>query len=614
MSANDILVVFLPKKKTVKVPSGTNLIAAAEKAGITITNLCGNRGKCGKCKVRIPKTDLPYNALEKNMLSPEEQRLSIHLACQITLTDNLVVEIIDEDKLETTRFLTYDLSDEFEIDQHIQKIYIELIPPKINNQIDDLKNLENSIPFKDKKVLTPLPVLQNLPSFLRKNSFKSTFVVDGNEIVAIEAGDTTNRLFGVAVDLGTTTIVGSLVNMKTGEILGTSASTNPQIKYGADVISRVSYATSEPGGLIKLQTIVIEAINKIIEALCQQAQVEFREIYELSLAGNAIMNHLFLGVTPQFISEAPYIPVFRKSVKFMAEELDITIQPRGPITTLPNISGYVGGDITGFILASNIHQSDKIILGIDIGTNGEIVLGSKERLLCCSAAAGPAFEGGHISQGMRATEGAIDKFNISDGQMFYHVFGNVDPKGLCGTGLVDVIAELLRAGIINEYGKIELPSSPTFPESLKQRVLIREKENSFVLVSELESFNHTPIILHQRDVREVQLGKGAIAAGIQILCLELGITCAQIDEILIAGAFGSYLNKANAQQIGLIPKIALEKGKYVGNAASLGAKKFLLSKKLRTAAEQIIETTEYVELSSRADFQMIFAEKMLFEK
>lgn len=613
MSVNDILVAFLPKKKTVKVPSGTNLIDAAEKAGITITNLCGKNGKCGKCKVRIPKTEIPYSSQEEIMLSPEERSVSIHLACQINIKENLVVEIIEEEKIATTHFLTYDLSDEFDIDQHIQKIYIELDPPDITNQIDDLKNLEYSITFKDKKIFTPLPVLQNLSSFLRKNAFKSTFVVDGNEIVNIESGDTTNRLFGVAIDLGTTTIVGSLVNMKNGKILGTSACTNPQIKNGADVISRVNYAISEPGGLGKLQTSVIEAINKIIDDLCQQANVNFREIYELSLAGNTIMNHLFLGVTPQYISEAPYIPVYRKSLKFMAEELGITIQPRGPISTLPNISGFVGGDITGFILASNIHQRDKIILGIDIGTNGEIVLGSKERLVCCSAAAGPAFEGGQISNGMRATEGAIDKFNISENQSFYHVIGETEPKGICGTGLVDVVAELLRVEIINMYGRLEIPASNHLPDWLKQRVIISDKENSYMIVSENESGIQLPLAISQRDIREVQLGKGAIAAGIQILCKELGISCEDIDQILIAGAFGSYLNKINAQRIGLIPKVPLERVTYVGNAASLGAKKFLLSKEVRDTAEQIISTTEYIELSSNADFQGIFAEKMLFD-
>ena len=610
---DEILIIFQPKNKSIKVPKGTNLIDAADKAGIIIPNICGRSGKCGKCKIKILQEKIPYTLQEEVLLTPEERSYGIHLACQVNAMTNLLVEILTEEKVTTTKFLTYDLANEFEIDNHIRKVFIRLQKPDIKEQLDDIENLKSSISLPTRQISIPLPVLQNLSSFLRKNDFGGTFVFSDNSIINIESGDTTNRLFGLAFDLGTTTIVGSLVNMFTGEILGISARTNPQTKQGADVISRVKYATSEPGGLTKLQAIVIESINEIIEELCNQAEVNFREIYELSLAGNTIMNHLFLGVTPKYIAESPYIPAFRKSQQFTAEELGITIQPRSPVSTLPNISGYVGGDITGFILASDFHKSDKIILGIDIGTNGEIVLGSKDRLLCCSAAAGPAFEGGHITNGMRAMEGAIDKFNIGDDQAFFHVIGETDPRGICGTGLIDVVAELLRVGVINITGKIETPGADSLPSWLQKRIIVGEKNNSFILVQENESNLQKQIILSQRDIRELQLGKGAIAAGIAILCKELGIAINEIDQILIAGAFGSYLNKYNAQTIGLIPAIPAERVKYVGNAASLGAKKFLLSQKIREEADQIINSADYIELSSRPDFQEIFAEKMLFE-
>jgi len=613
LELEEVLVIFQPKNKTVKVPIGTNLIEAADKAGIVIPSICASKGKCGKCKVRILQKDIPFTSNEEITLLPEERSAGIHLACQVTISTALMVEILSEEKIETTRFLTYDLADKIKVDTQLRKIYIEMQEPDINNQIDDFFNLESSTHLNNKKFFTPLAVLQNLPTFFRKNNFKATFAIDEDKFISIEAGDTTDRLFGVAVDLGTTTIVGSLVDILSGEILGISACTNPQSKQGGDVISRVNYATSEPGGLVNLQTSVIDAINKIIEDLCNQFGVKFREIYKLALAGNTIMNHLFLGVTPQFIAETPYIPAFRASQKFMAEELGITIQPRGIITTLPNISGYVGGDITGFILASGIHKSNKITLGIDIGTNGEIVLGSKEKLLCCSAAAGPAFEGGHITCGMRAMEGAIDKFVIDNDQTFLHVIGEGEPKGICGTGLIDVVAELLRYGILTSTGKIEIPQSENINGWLIKHLIEGEKNNSFMLVPRDDTSGENQLMVTQRDIRELQLGKGAIAAGIQILCNKLKIEIFDIEEILIAGAFGSYLNKFNAQRIGLIPNIPADQVKFVGNAASLGAKKFLLSNKAQKETEKIINLTEYIELSSLIEFQDIFADSMLFE-
>ncbi len=605
-------IIFRPEGKKVNVQPGTYLTEAAYKADIIIPNFCGNRGKCGKCKVKILQKEVPYTIQEELTLSPEERSIGIHLACQVDISTDLIVEIIREEKIKTTAFLTYDLAEIFEVDHHLKKKYLELTSPDLENLFDDTFNIESHIKAYNHDLNIPLVLLQNLPTFLRKNNFKVTLAVEDNQIINIEAGDTSHKLFGVAVDLGTTTIVGSLVNMLSGQILGVAARTNPQSTYGADVISRVNYSMSEPGGLVKLQTTVIKAINEIIEELCKSSDVKFREIYEMSLAGNTIMNHLFLGINPQYIAEAPYIPAYRKSQKVMAEELDIAMLPRGPVVTLPNISGYVGGDITGFILACDLHKRDKIMLGIDIGTNGEIVLGSKEKLICCSTAAGPAFEGGQISCGMRATEGAIYKYSIDEEQVFFHVIGNVDPKGICGTGLIDAIAEMCRVGIIDETGRILAPDQFVGAESLKKRIIASNKNYDFVLVNEAEGAKQL-LKIKQQDVRELQLAKGAVAAGVEILMKELGITLEQIHEVLIAGAFGSYLNKFNALQIGLLPAILPEKIKFVGNAASMGAKKFLLSQKARAEADAIIKTTKYIELSVRMDFQAIFAEKMFFQ-
>ncbi|MDZ7376571.1 MAG: ASKHA domain-containing protein, partial [candidate division KSB1 bacterium] len=600
----------LPKNKKISVPSGTNLLEAAQRADIFVPNFCGSRGKCGKCKVKLVQSTLPYTAQEEVALTPEERSQGIHLACQIAVNNDLIVEVIREENLKTTRFLTYDLAEQLEVDHHLKKYYLELPKPELQHLRDDVTNIIDHIQ-QDARAVMPLVLLQSLSTFLRKNDFKITVTLDGNQIINIEAGDTSQRLFGVAIDLGTTTIVGSLVNMLTGQILAVASRTNPQSIHGADVISRVNFCISEPGGLGKLQTLAIEAINEIIEELCENSGEKFRDIYELSLAGNTIMNHLFLGANPQFIAEAPYTPAYRRSQKFRAEELGIAILPRGSVITLPNISGYVGGDITGFILACKLHQQDKVTLGIDIGTNGEIVLGSKEKLICCSTAAGPAFEGGQISCGMRAMEGAIDKYVIDEAGVFYHVIGNVDPRGVCGTGLVDVVAELLSAGIVDETGRIVAPEQFHGLDWLKKRILPNDKNYDFALVNG-EDGARQMIKIKQQDIRELQLAKGAMAAGIEILMKELGISVDQIEQVFIAGAFGSYLNKYNALKIGLLPAISPEKIHFVGNAASLGAKKFLLSQRARDEAEYIINTTHYIELAGRQDFQEIFAEKMFF--
>lgn len=612
MKQEEIAIVFQPGNKVVKVPAGTNLIEAAKKVGITITNICGNRGKCGKCKVKILQKQVPFTHQEQLTLSPEERDLGIHLACQVELKDDLIVEIENQEKISTTSFLTYDILETYEIDEHIKKYFLQLNEPDIENMIDDSCNIEHFVLPEIGNLHIPLQVLQNLSTFLRKNEFKVTVTVENDHVINIETGDTSLRLLGVAIDLGTTTIVGSLVDMQTGKVLAVKAKTNPQATYGADVISRVNYSVCEPGGLVKLQSLAIESINEIIEELCETADIKIREIYEMSLAGNTIMNHLFLGVNPQYIAETPYIPAFRKSQKFMAEELSLVMLPRGPVSTLPNISGYVGGDITGFILACDLHKRDKITLGIDIGTNGEIVLGSKEKLICCSTAAGPAFEGGQISSGMRAMEGAVDKYFIDDDHAYFHVIGDAEPTGICGTGLIDVVAELVRVGVIDETGKIVAPKTFDGSAWLKQRIKKNDTNFDFIMVSEQDSESRKELLLKQKDIRELQLAKGAVAAGIVILTKELGIEVDAIEEILIAGAFGSYLNKYNAQKIGLIPGISPDNIKFVGNAASMGAKKFLLSKKAREEAEHIRNTTKYIELSTRLDFQEIFADKMLF--
>lgn len=611
----EILIAIKPSNQIIKVPVGTTLLSAIEKTDILLSAVCGGRGKCGKCKVKICQTDIPYSSNEQISLTAKEINNNIHLACQVMLDKDLEIEILSDELYEPVNDLDYVTFSENEIDRHLRKIYLELIPPNLDNPLDDVINIEKSI-FNSqnlKSLKIPLSLLQNLSTFLRKNDYKITVVLNDSQVLNIESGDTTQRCFGLAFDLGTTTIGGILVDLNTGKDLAFYSITNPQYIYGADVISRINYSINEPVGLSKLQKLVIEAFNKIIEKLTQRADVSYREIYEMSVAGNTIMNHIFLGVNPQYIGEAPYIPTYRKGQTSTADELGMTLLPKAPVMTLPNISGYVGGDITGFILAHNLHKKDKVTLGIDIGTNGEIVLGSQKSLVCCSAAAGPAFEGGHISCGMRATIGAIERVVFDEEAIFCQVIGKVEPKGVCGTGLIDLLAEMLRFGLVSSTGKIYEPDEIK-QDWYRSKIMKNENSTGFILVPAQETANKEPIVIKQKDIRELQLAKAAIAAGINILIQELNISEQDIEQVVIAGAFGTYINKYNAQFVGLIPKnISPEKISFVGNAASAGAKKFLLSENARREAQKIVEFTRYIELSMRDDFQKEYTEAMFFD-
>ncbi|MDZ7262883.1 MAG: ASKHA domain-containing protein, partial [candidate division KSB1 bacterium] len=435
---------FEPSGRIVPVLPGTSLLTASERAGFRLPSICGGQGTCGKCKVRILQGTSSFTSLEQESLSSEERQQGIHLACQTLVHQNLTVEMLTEEQTEGTKFLTYGMPVEMELDDHLQKFYLDLPQPGLENQAADLETIEQAISSKGEKLKISLPLLQKLSNLLREQQFKITAVTANGQLLTVEKGDTTSRRFGLAVDLGTTTIVGVLVDMSTGRDLAISARTNPQVAHGADVISRIQFATREPDGLQRLQRLVIGSINEIIDELTHQAGVTHREIYEMALAGNTIMEHLFLGVNPEYIAMAPYVPTFKRSQIVPAAELGLNILPQATVWTVPNISGYVGGDITGLILAFELHRRDTLTLALDIGTNGEIVLGSRERLLCCSAAAGPAFEGGHISCGMRAMTGAIESVSFNGSDLFYQVIGGVAPQGICGTGLIDITSEMLK--------------------------------------------------------------------------------------------------------------------------------------------------------------------------
>jgi uncharacterized 2Fe-2S/4Fe-4S cluster protein (DUF4445 family) len=528
----------------------------------------------------------------------------------------MTIWLLNELEFETIRILTTGVELPIAIESDFNKIYCELTKPSLENQLSLtqclIEKIQESIPEKSKNELfISYPLLKDLHAKLEENDFKVIAVINGNEIVEVLNKNVNDDHFGIAVDLGTTTIVGLLVNLKTGQTVGVASRTNPQISYGADVITRINYTINESDGLKKLQSIVIESINDIIAEVCENMHIRQDSIHQFSLAGNSIMNHIFLGVDPRILAFSPYLPVYKESIKIKAKEIGLNINPEGKVFVLPNISGFVGGDIVGLICAHNLLLTEKITLALDLGTNGEIVLGSGKRLLSCATAAGPAFEGGHISSGMRASSGAIDKVSIYDNKLHAHVIDNAPAIGICGTGLLDLIAELLEYEIIDETGRISGKDELSEKAMIfKSKIRANGSQNEFIIIEGDEA--NKEIVLKQQDVRELQLAKGAIKAGITILQSELGITDADIDEILIAGAFGSYINKESAMRIGLIPKINLNKVRSIGNSASIGAKQYLLSLSKRDLTNQAINETEYIELCTKAEFQNRFMEEMIF--
>ena len=465
------------------------------------------------------------------------------------------------------------------------------------------------------KPKVPVDVLRRLPDKLRKGKFGITIVLNENDIIGIERDDKSDQNYGVAVDIGTTTVVGYLMNLNTGEQLAVSAKTNPQTGFGDDVISRIHYANTNKDGLETLSERIVTCMNEIIGELCDKAKIEKKFIYEITITGNSTMNHILLRLNPKYLAQHPYVTVLRSSIDMRAEDLGIHINKYGKLYAMPNIAGFVGGDTVGVILATDLHKTKDIKFAIDIGTNGELVMGNKDRLVSCSTAAGPAFEGARITFGMRASDGAIEKVVINDEGVHINTIGNAKAVGICGTGLIDSIAELLKVGVILPSGRMikkeELPDDK--PDFIRERLIIHEKHGvSFILVPKSESKTGEDILLTQKDVRETQLAKGAILAGYEILKSSLGIKDEDITEVLLAGAFGNYIRRDQAIRIGLLPKLPKDKIKFVGNAAGFGAKMVLLSKDMRKEACEISENTKYVELAVRRDFQDIFVGSMGF--
>jgi uncharacterized 2Fe-2S/4Fe-4S cluster protein (DUF4445 family) len=495
----------------------------------------------------------------------------------------------------------------------LQKRYVELDEPTLADQRPDLERLRDAV--DDLELHVDAGVLRRLPRVLRESDFRVTCVVADELLIDVEPGDTTQRLHAIAFDLGTTTVVATLLDLTTGTPVAVRSRLNGQQPFGADVISRISAAMLDPGALERLRELACETLQELAEEVCAQGEVDPAEVYEVALAGNATMAAMALGIDPEPLGVAPFITAARTFPDLPASELGLRLHPRARATVFPSFGAYVGGDVVAGLLATGMTRDRRLRLFIDVGTNCEIALGSAERLLCTAAPAGPAFEAAQIRCGMRAADGAIEVVRIADGALELAVIGDAEPAGICGSGLVDAVAELVRAGLLDSSGRfVTAEQTVELAPRLADRFVEREGgERVFVLHWKGgEGDVENAVYLSQRDVRELQFAKAAIATGWRLLVEELGVEESEIQQVLLAGSFGSYLSAASAVRIGLVPRLPLPRIVSAGNVAGEGAKMALLSMQERHAATAMLDEVEYIELSDRADFNDLFVEQLAF--
>jgi uncharacterized 2Fe-2S/4Fe-4S cluster protein (DUF4445 family) len=595
MIARKLEVTYLPYERTTRVPPGTTLFSAAHWIGLPIDSTCGGRGTCGKCKVRVTRNVPEAETADHRQLRPSEIADGWRLSCQARIYADMACEV--PQLLRVPKAATMGLGRLVILDPNIRKVYLELAEPSMHDQRSDMARLRDALTEEGLDVVANVAVLRTLPRVFRDADFRITAVLAGEQLIAVEPGDTTGECFGVAFDVGTTTLVGTLMNLRTGMAAGVLSTLNGQAPFGADVISRISHGMNGPEAITELRDAVVATMNQVLADLYLETGVTPERTYEAVVVGNVTMLHLLFGIDPSPLSVAPFTPAFMEPLTVEAGEAGLRVHPHGYVQTLPALGAYVGADIVGGVLATSVVREDKLRVFVDVGTNGEIVLGSAQRALATAAPAGPAFEGSQIKCGMRATSGAIEGVHLGDTVALQVIGGDVPAEGICGSGLVDVVAQLLLAGLMDHSGRLKAAGDvPGHP--LRDRLIEIDGVRAFSLAE--------GVYLTQRDIRELQFAKGSIATGIKVLMDILGVTAEDLDEVLLAGSFGSYLNPESAKIIGLVPPVDVDRIIAVGNSAGEGAKIALLSYRERQVAFELPARIEYVELSGRADFNDSF--------
>lgn len=609
---------ILPEGMWLKAKKGENLWKALLPTKSDRPGECGGLGRCGKCGVVISPVPRPPDEVEQKLFSAEELEKGVRLACRTRVEEDLVVYTAIEPKsADTFQILKHGHTPRIRLDPLVHREYIEIPRPTLENPSSDFHRLRQTLANDPQYAHLKITYrcLSHLFNRLRKTDFSGMGIFHNECMLAWEKRGSVHGRFGIAFDLGTTTLVGKLVDLYDGCEVCAISRLNSQVRYGTNVISRIQYIRENRGGVNKLRKLLLKDLNLIAKDLLEKCDLAKDNIFVAVAAGNTTMQHFLLNLDPSGIAEAPFSPVITEGMTYRTKDLGISLHPDAMLYVMPSKSGYIGGDLIGFILASGAAENDdRMILGLDIGTNGEIFLGNKKRMLTCSAAAGPALEGARITHGMMAKRGAIESFRLEDGRLAYNVIGNAQPRGLCGSGLVDLAALLLHTGLVDGDGLMGPANSGKPGTCLNSRIgkNVEDETCYFKIASAGESLHGKEIHLTQKDVRELQLAKGAIAAGIRILMKELGVTLNDIDAVCLAGALGNYVKALSAMRIGLVPKTDPYKILSLGNAASTGAQMALLSKRQWQRSDEIADFIEHVELSEHPDFLNTFIEEMNF--
>jgi len=594
-------VTFLPFENSLEVPLGVSILDAVKKSGLPLKTSCGGKGTCGDCVVKVLKGAYPKKpsaALPEHLLSQ-----GYALACQTEVQNELTIQLPQFQELSIkgiidSKFFQKDrLSGFYEINPPVKKIDLKLTPPTLEENYSDLKRLERELRKKSNVHFhCEYSVLRKLALTARQCQGELSLILSlsGEQATIIDIFSPTERkrICGIACDLGTSTVAMHLIDLQSGDILSSASSFNQQIKCGEDIIARINYA-QKAGSLQELHELIIGTINHLLEKTTAMARISSSDIYYASVSGNTTMTHLFLNLEPRFIREEPYIPTFNQVPTVLAHQLGLSMNQEARVVCAPAVGSYVGGDITAGLLCTPIlRSSEKNSLFIDVGTNGELVLGNKEWLLTCACSAGPAFEGGGIKCGMPASPGAIERIKIDDsGQPEYKVIDGLKPKGFCGSGLVDLIAELFIHGYIDRNGKFDEIKT-------KEMTVKTEEGKGFLIEKGQNSFWGKDLVITEKDISHLMRSKGAVYSAYSVLLKSSGLDPDKIESFYIAGGFGQHLNIENAVRIGLLPDVDRQKFHYLGNSSLLGAYLILLSDKNRDLANDVSDKMTYLELNT----------------
>jgi len=596
---NKVMIHFPNQDIKIPVEKGISIALACSKAKLPLDLVCGGKGICKKCITEIE----------------EDGKKKTVLACEHKVDSDVVVFLREYQIKKTVNILTDSFLNKTNLNSSLKKIFIKY------EALPLCSSTWEHITKKAQFNLQPpsLSLLQKLSSEFEKTSAGKTLVLWRDKLIALEEENTTDHAYGVAIDIGTTTVAAYFYDLVTGKRLGIYSALNGQVVAGGDVITRIVECTNNPQGLETLQSYIVDTINQLIDEAVREHKINRQYIYTIVLCGNSAMQHLFLGLNPKNLGKVPFTNIIKSEVIAKANQLNLNISPQGIINFLPLIGGFVGADTTAVLLSLEDHDTDKIRLIIDLGTNGELVLGNKNKLLATSTAAGPALEGAEIQCGMRGTNGAIEKVTLSNGHIQFKVIMNEKPLGICGSGLIDSIAEMLKVGIINDRGK--LLSRDEFlancrPEHRALAAYLERLDdtNIFILADKSQSQSGKKIYISQKDIRAVQLAKGAIYTGCMLLLEEYGIKGENLDEILIAGAFGNYIDIEKGQYIGLLPSFEGVPIKSIGNAAGAGVQRFLLSQDIQDRTVDLIKNIQHIELASNPSFHMEYFKNINFPK